>query len=125
VRNLSQYQTALLTTHTPPVWTTLITNLDYLPGLLTLEYSLRKAGSKYPLVALTTDAFPAEGHAALAARGIPSQNVPYLLPKGSKDYSNDPRFYDCWTKLTPFSLTEYARVSSSTRTCSSCRTWTS
>lgn len=36
--------------------------------------------------------------------------MPYLLPKVSKDYSNDPRFYDCWTKLTPFSLTEYARV---------------
>jgi lipopolysaccharide biosynthesis glycosyltransferase len=27
-----------------------------------------------------------------------------------KDYTNDPRFYDCWSKLTPFSLTEYDRV---------------
>lgn len=26
------------------------------------------------------------------------------------DYSNDPRFYDCWSKLTPFSLTEFDRV---------------
>lgn len=92
------------------VWTTLITNLDYLPGLLTLDFSLRRSGTKYPLVALTTDAFPAEGHAILAARGIPAQRVPYLLPKVSKDYSNDPRFYDCWTKLTPFSLTGYSRV---------------
>ena len=24
--------------------------------------------------------------------------------------SNDPRFYDCWSKLTPFSLEEYDRV---------------
>ena len=27
-----------------------------------------------------------------------------------KDFSNDPRFYDCWSKLTPFSLEEYDRV---------------
>lgn len=27
-----------------------------------------------------------------------------------KDYKNDTRFYDCWSKLTPFSLVEYARV---------------
>lgn len=27
-----------------------------------------------------------------------------------KDYANDTRFYDCWSKLTPFSLVEYARV---------------
>ncbi|CAG9992640.1 unnamed protein product [Clonostachys byssicola] len=92
------------------VWTTLITNLAYLPGLLTLDHSLRKVNSKYPLVALVTDQFPEQGRAALAARGIPSQRVPYLLPTKSRDYSNDPRFYDCWTKLTPFSLTEYSRV---------------
>jgi len=88
----------------------LITNLDYLPGLLTLDYSLKRVGTKYPLVALTTSTFPPEGHAALAARGIPSREVPYLLPTKSRDYSNDPRFYDCWTKLTPFSLVEYKRV---------------
>jgi hypothetical protein len=92
------------------VWTTLITNTKYLSGLITLDYSLKKQGSKYPLVALYTDAFPAEGHAALEARGIPKQRIEYLLPKAGKDYSNDPRFYDCWSKLTPFSLVEYDRV---------------
>lgn len=34
----------------------------------------------------------------------------YLLPSVHKDYSNDARFYDCWSKLTPFSLIEYERV---------------
>ncbi|PWY67536.1 glycosyl transferase family protein [Aspergillus heteromorphus CBS 117.55] len=92
------------------VWTTLITNTAYLSGLLTLEYSLRKVGSKYPLIALYTDSFPAEGHAALDARGILKQRVPYLLPSMPKDYVNDVRFYDCWSKLTPFSLVEYERV---------------
>ena len=95
---------------TTTVWTTLITNAAYLSGLLTLDYSLKKHKSKYPLVALYTDTFPTEGHAALAARGIPSQRVEYLLPKEGKDYSADPRFYDCWSKLTPFSLVEYDRV---------------
>ncbi|KAI9375162.1 glycosyl transferase family protein [Aspergillus egyptiacus] len=92
------------------VWTTLITNTDYLPGLLTLEYSLRRVGSKYPLLVLYTDSFPADGHAALDARKIMKKCVPYLLPSTPKDFVNDTRFYDCWSKLTPFSLVEYERV---------------
>ncbi|KAL1892107.1 hypothetical protein Sste5346_007262 [Sporothrix stenoceras] len=93
------------------VWTTLITNLDYLPGLLTLDASLKKVKSAYPLVALFTDSFPEEGKKALAARGIPYQRIAYLLPtKSHRDYSADPRFYDCWSKLTPFGLTQYTRV---------------
>ncbi|KAI5820230.1 nucleotide-diphospho-sugar transferase [Pyronema omphalodes] len=91
-------------------WVTLITNTKYLSGLLTLEYSLRAVGSKYPLVALYTSTFPAEGHAALDARGIQKKEVEYLLPKVDNDYSNDTRFYDCWSKLQPFRLTEYSRV---------------
>ena len=93
-----------------PVWTTLITNTKYLAGLLTLDYSLKKVGSKYPLVALYTDTFPEEGHKALDLRKIPKKQVKYLLPSVHKDYSNDARFYDCWSKLTPFSLVEYERV---------------
>jgi alpha-N-acetylglucosamine transferase len=61
-------------------------------------------------VALYTDTFPPAGHAALDARNIPKKQVKYLLPTKGKDYTNDPRFYDCWSKLTPFSLTEYERV---------------
>jgi len=92
------------------VWTTLITNTAYLSALLMLDYSLKKNHSKYPLIALYTDTFPPEGLAALERRGIPKKHIPYLLPSTSKDFTNDPRFYDCWSKLTPFSLTEYDRV---------------
>ena len=92
------------------VWTTLITNTKYLSGLLTLDASLKFVGSKYPLIALYTDTFPEKGHAALDARNIPKKRVKYLLPKTHKDFTNDPRFYDCWSKLTPFSLVEYERV---------------
>lgn len=98
-------------TETPKkAWTTLITNTKYLSGLLTLDYSLKKSGTKYPLVALCTDEVPPEGVAALEARNIPWRTIPYLLPSVPKEYTNDPRFYDCWSKLTPFSLTEYDRV---------------
>lgn len=92
------------------VWTTLITNTAYLSGLLTLDYSLKKVGSRYPLVVLYTDSFPEDGHKALDARGIKKRHVPYLLPTVTKDYTNDTRFYDCWSKLTPFSLVEYERI---------------
>jgi Glycosyl transferase family 8 len=92
------------------VWTTLITNTKYLSGLLTLDYSLKQAGSKYPLVALYTDTFPDEGLEALKARNIPAREIPYLLPSVPKEYAQDPRFYDCWSKLAPFSLTEFDRV---------------
>jgi inositol 3-alpha-galactosyltransferase len=91
------------------VWTTLITNTKYMPGLLTLAYSLSKY-SEYPLVALYTDSLEAEGHKALDIRGIYKRRIDYLLPSAHKDYTNDDRFYDCWSKLQPFSLTEFKRV---------------
>ncbi len=92
------------------VWTTLITNTAYLSGLLTLDHSLKEQESKYPLVALYTESFPQEGLDALDRRRIARKRIPYLLPATHKDFANDPRFYDCWSKLTPFSLTEYERV---------------
>jgi alpha-N-acetylglucosamine transferase len=84
--------------------------MTYLSGLLTLDHSLKKAGSKYPLVALYTDSLSPEGHVALDSRNIAKKRIPYLLPSINKDYSHDTRFYDCWSKLTPFSLVEYERV---------------
>lgn len=94
----------------PKVWTTLITNTAYLSGLLTLDASLKFSGSQYPLIALYTDSFPASGLAALDRRKIPHKKIPYLMPSTHKDFTHDPRFYDCWSKLTPFSLVEYERV---------------
>lgn len=92
------------------MWTTLITNTAYLPGLLALDYSLKRANTKYPLVALYTDQFPKEGHEALDVRGIPKKRIEYVLPVKGRDYSNDPRFYDCWSKLAPFGLVQFDRV---------------
>ena len=95
---------------THAVWASLITNNEYLPGLLCLEYSLRQTQSKYPFVALYTDSFPASGRKALAARGISTDRVDYLAPSTQKDFSVDARFAETWTKLTVFGLTAYDRL---------------
>lgn len=92
------------------VWTTLCTNIKYMDGVLTLQYSLCKAKSKYPLVVLYTDSFEAEGHKILDEHKIYKLHVEYLLPTAHKDYTADPRFYDCWSKLQPFSLLQFDRV---------------
>ena len=92
------------------VWTTLITNMNYLPGLLTLDFSLKKVETKYELLALITDTFPSEGKAAIARRGIATMVVNRLQPSDSDIYLQYQRFHDCWTKLVQFSLTRYERV---------------
>lgn len=109
---MGAYNLAFVVTHCRPttVWTTLLTNKEYLPGLLTLEYSLKRSKSAYPLLVLYPDSLPLEAHEALDRRRIAKRHVPYLLPTAANDYSNDIRFYDCWTKMTPYSLTEYERV---------------
>lgn len=95
---------------TTPVWASLITNLDYLPGLLTLSHSLTAVNTHYPFVAFHTPDFPTSGLAALHARGIRTQLVPSLQPGQSRVYAHDPRFQETWTKLVVFSLVEYERV---------------
>ncbi|KAL2192055.1 glycosyltransferase family 8 protein [Thermothelomyces heterothallicus CBS 203.75] len=62
------------------IWASLITKDSYLPGLLTLAFSLRRVGSKYPLVALHTGTLADDTVRALAERGIPLQRVPYIFP---------------------------------------------
>lgn len=81
-----------------------------MPGLLALHHSLKKSGSEYPLVAIYTTTLPERCLKALDIRGIPKKQVNYLQPTSQRDFSNDPRFYDTWTKLMAFSLTEYERV---------------
>ncbi|KAK0671824.1 nucleotide-diphospho-sugar transferase [Cercophora samala] len=99
-----------------PVYTTLITSLSYLPGLLTLHYSLvHRTKSKYPLIALYTSSFPESGLAILRRRNIPHQLITPLSPSSAAcpnppSYSHDPRFRECFTKLIPFSLVQYSRI---------------
>ncbi|KAJ5719737.1 Glycosyl transferase family 8 [Penicillium malachiteum] len=107
--------------------------MDYLPGLLTLHHSiyhpspeldaiksdntatngavtLPSEPSRYPFVALYVSSFPEEGLDVLRKRGIATQLVPFVTPSSKREYTQDPRFADTWTKLVVFSLEEYERV---------------
>lgn len=114
-------------TNPDTVWASLITNMEYLPGLLNLHHSLYNpkpdpraesnnnqslpsTPSRYPFVAFYTSTFPPEGLKALQSRGISAQLVPSVTPASTKTYTQDPRFSETWNKLVAFSLTEYERV---------------
>lgn len=105
--------------------------MGYLPGLLTLHHSLYHPSpdarstptsgpnnsttnpaqpSRYPFVALYTSTFPPEGLKILQSRGIQAQWVPNVTPASTREYAQDPRFAETWTKLVAFSLEEYERV---------------
>lgn len=94
----------------PKIWATLITNDKYMPGLLTLDYSLRKVGTKYPIVALYTDQLSDESIEALLSRKIAMRKIDQLLPAESPELTADPRFQDCWSKLYIFKLVEFDRI---------------
>ncbi|KAG9249914.1 nucleotide-diphospho-sugar transferase [Emericellopsis atlantica] len=94
----------------PKVWASLITNMSYLPGLLTLHHTLSKTSSAYPFVAIITASLPAAAVAALHSRRIPTVTVEPLLPSHAGNYANDPRFRDTWTKLTAFGLDQFERI---------------
>ena len=76
-----------------------------------LEYSLRQSQTRYPFIALYTDSVPAAAHRALALRNIATVRVDRLTPPAQKDFSStDVRFFETWTKLTVFGLTDYDRL---------------
>lgn len=82
-------------------YATLLTRTTYLPGVLVLEYGLRSAGSKYPLVVMVTPALPEEAKDILRKRSITVVEVLSLQPReGSHTLAaHDARFADAWTKL--------------------------
>ncbi|RGP80286.1 hypothetical protein FLONG3_1587 [Fusarium longipes] len=92
------------------VWATLVTNAEYLKGVLTLNYRLRFVKSKYPLLVLYTNTFSDDGLEILKERGIKTLEVQRISPATSQEYIDDPRFQECWTKLVAFSLTEFSRI---------------
>ncbi|KAL9639200.1 MAG: hypothetical protein Q9164_001071 [Protoblastenia rupestris] len=95
------------------VWVTLLTRASYLPGVITLAFSLSKQKSLYPLVVLVTPSLP---KSCLRALELESKNnallivhpiEPLLLPAHQKTTLIASRFEDTWTKLRAFQLTSY------------------
>ncbi|KAH9082118.1 nucleotide-diphospho-sugar transferase [Lactarius deliciosus] len=93
-------------------YVTLLTKDSYLPGALTLDYSLKSVQSRYSLVVLVTPTLPQRTRDVLVRCGIPFREVQSLRP-GDGQYvpaEHDERFADTWTKLRVFELIEYDRL---------------
>lgn len=94
-------------------WVTLLTRSSYLPGVITLAYSLSTHQSVYPLVVLVTPSLPASSVRALELESIynPLLKVlpiePLLPSNNQKTTLIASRFEDTWTKLRAFELTSY------------------
>ncbi|GME93597.1 unnamed protein product [[Candida] boidinii] len=91
---------------------TLITNENYLHGLINLNYSLKLVNSKYPLIALYTPNLinNLKFQKKLDSLNIKKLKINYLNPLISKNYEIDTRFNDCWTKLQAFSLFNFKKI---------------
>lgn len=99
----------------PNIWATLITNSNYLQGVLTLDYSLKKYNSAYPLIALYTDQLDSATLDILHNHQIPTLKIENLSPKTdvesiTKNLIHDKRFLDTWSKLYFFKLTQFKRI---------------
>lgn len=91
-------------------WATLLTNDNYLHGVITLNYSLQRVNSKFNLLVLIAEAVSSDAITELEKAKIKTRNVAFIRPKHHKGYDIDTRFNECWTHLTAFSLFEYERV---------------
>ena len=94
-------------------WVTLLTRSSYLPGVITLAYSLSTHGTSYPLVVLITPSLPASSVRALELESAhnPLLTVhpiePLLLSNNQKTTLIASRFADTWTKLRALELSSY------------------
>ena len=87
------------------VWTTLLTNRGYFGGLLVLNHTLKKHGSKYPLVVMVTEAVDQDEDfkAAFEAAQIPIIVVEKIEPAPRDGKVNR----GTWEKLKPWGLTQF------------------
>lgn len=92
------------------IWATLITNKDYLPGVLTLNYSLKKVNSAYPLVALYTNQLDIDALNILHKNNILTLMIDPIKPNSDDIDLVDKRFIDTWSKLYFFKLTQFDRI---------------
>ncbi|TGZ81331.1 nucleotide-diphospho-sugar transferase, partial [Ascodesmis nigricans] len=94
---------------------TLLTRGSYLPGVIILAHSLRKVGTRYPLIVAVTPSLPKACVDVLVAEGLRVEVVAAIVPvwatekEGGKDGKRNrgamvaDRFEDTWTKLVAFS----------------------
>ena len=94
-------------------WVTLLTRPSYLPGVITLAWSLSTHATAYPLVVLITPSLPQLCVRALELESHHNSLLvihpidPLVLPQDRETTLIAARFEDTWTKLRAFELTSY------------------
>jgi len=87
---------------------------SYLPGLLTLAYTIRKMGSKIDIIAIVTKDVSAQARNILKTIYTHIIEVPYIIPiKGIiTDFliKNYPHYEKTFTKINIFNLTQYEKI---------------
>lgn len=84
------------------IWTTLLSNRAYLPGLLVLDDSIKRHRSRYQLVVMVTEEVERDGDfmEVFEKAGIPTRRVDPVLVNGVRPKGT-------WEKLLPWNFTEY------------------
>lgn len=89
----------------------LLTNANYLPGLLVVHHGHLSVGSKYPFVAFVTSDVGDEVRRILVSRGIIVRDVEPLYPPEQPVFDEAyKRFEQIWTKLRLVDVTVFSRV---------------
>ncbi|KAK0208366.1 nucleotide-diphospho-sugar transferase [Desarmillaria ectypa] len=93
-------------------WVSLLSKTAYLPGLLVVDYGLKAAKSKYPLIVMVTPDIPQDARNVLKNRGLISVDVGVVAPEASRQRFDihDARFADTWSKVRTFEMVDYDRV---------------
>lgn len=92
-------------------WTTLLTQPDYLPGVITLQRSLHQHQSQWPLVVMVTHIIDKASRQQLEAEGCQVVEIEPLYPHAelSSHYAAA-QFGEVWSKLRIWSLIDYQRL---------------
>ncbi|CAF1494079.1 unnamed protein product [Didymodactylos carnosus] len=86
-------------------WLTLLTNDKYVPGLLALTRSLKRANTSYPLVAMITlDSASQESQQSILNEGCLLRPIEGLFPEYDKTNLAFELFIHSWTKLRAFQM---------------------
>lgn len=93
-------------------YATLLSSNNYLPGVLTLKYSLDRVGSQYPLLVLVTDEVAKSAINAMRQAGCEVKLAPATFPVPDQVMADIPvdRWRKCFDKLRFFGMTAYKKI---------------
>ncbi|KAF8922425.1 nucleotide-diphospho-sugar transferase [Mucidula mucida] len=93
-------------------WVSLLSRTEYLAGLLVVDYGLRAAKSKYPLICMVTPNLPHADREVLRKRGLKMFEVGRVTPDEDRQRfaDTDMRFLETWSKVRTFEMVDYDRV---------------